>query len=281
MKIEILQAGKVLPSVLHDGKFYMEAPEKGEYIVRLQNTHFSRRLVVLSVDGVNVIDGKDASYNGAGYVLRPWETVDVPGWRRSNQEVAAFEFVPEKEGYAEKTGRGTANVGIIGVAVFDEKVKFEWPKITEKHIHHHHDHWPWYPNRRQTTWPEWFTPDFGGTWCSTNTSGPSGTLGSSGGSGIEYNSSLPPATASTFATRSTDVGTGYGKETTFHTTTTEFEKATSSPAIVLEVRYATRERLASWGIVMPKTEAKREPRAFPAENHGPFVAPPPGWRTSR
>ena len=74
-----------------------------------------------------------------------------------------------------------------------------------------------------------------------------------------------------------DVGTGYGREITFHTVETTFTKATEQPVLLLSIRYATRERLLSWGIVIEKTN-HGPLAANPFPGAGPSVPPPSGWR---
>lgn len=90
------------------------------YAVRLLNRSAERVLAVLSVDGVNAVSGETASTQQAGYVLAPWQQMDVEGWRKSLSQVAAFEFTSLGNSYAARTGR-PGNVGVIGVAVFRER----------------------------------------------------------------------------------------------------------------------------------------------------------------
>jgi hypothetical protein len=89
------------------------------YAVRLSNLGGERVLVVLSVDGVNAVSGETATASQAGYVLDPWETADIDGWRKSLDEVAAFVFTDLGDSYAARTGRPD-NVGVIGIAAFRE-----------------------------------------------------------------------------------------------------------------------------------------------------------------
>lgn len=79
-------------------------------------------MVVLSVDGVNVISGETAASQQSGYVLGPWEQTEISGWRKSQQEVAQFYFTALPDSYAARTERPD-NVGVIGAAVFREKVE--------------------------------------------------------------------------------------------------------------------------------------------------------------
>ena len=50
----------------------------------------------------------------------------VDGFRQSTEAVAAFRFGPVRESYAQEKYHNTRNVGVIGVAVFNEKGTFPW-----------------------------------------------------------------------------------------------------------------------------------------------------------
>jgi hypothetical protein len=141
MRVEIIQGGRTLRQYNHEGRSYIEAPPEGDYFIRLTNDSGALRLAVISVDAINVVDGTDAGHNGPGYVLRSWETVTIKGWRRSDSRVAAFNFKGQEESYATQSGRGSKNVGVIGVAVFDEKPKPRLFTPSSVEIHHHHHHW--------------------------------------------------------------------------------------------------------------------------------------------
>lgn len=126
--VEILQHGKVLKQIDHQGRSFIVAPPSGSYQIRLSNKYgrntpdkTGRLLVVVSVDGLNIIDGTPASYDGPGYVIMPHQTILIPGWHRSNKEVAEFDFQPEGSGYSAQVGKGTKNTGVIGIAVFEER----------------------------------------------------------------------------------------------------------------------------------------------------------------
>jgi hypothetical protein len=124
VQLEILdrKTGEVLPVHWHDGERYVAGEPGREYEVRLRNQGESRMLAVTSVDGINVITGKTAATLGSGYVLDPWCVVDIDGWRKSMEQVAAFYFTALPDSYAARTGRPD-NVGVIGVALFHERVR--------------------------------------------------------------------------------------------------------------------------------------------------------------
>lgn len=120
--------GQPLQVWRHHGRLFI-AGEPGErYSLRLTNHTEGRMLVVLSVDGVNVFTGETAGYDQRGYVLYAHQSYDVNGWRKSTTEIAAFAFAPLPQSYAARTGR-PADVGVIGMAVFQEKVAPPVPAV--------------------------------------------------------------------------------------------------------------------------------------------------------
>jgi hypothetical protein len=120
-----------LPSYWFQGQNYVEGRQNQEFRVRLHNKSAERVLAVLSVDGVNAISGETAGLNQAGYVLAPYQTLDVDGWRKSNAQTAAFYFTHINDSYAARTGRPD-NVGVIGAAVFREiRYDYEAPQYDE------------------------------------------------------------------------------------------------------------------------------------------------------
>jgi hypothetical protein len=113
--------GSVLPVHFYHGEYWVAGAPGARYGIAVRNRLGERILAVAAVDGVNVISGDTASWSQTGYVLHPWSSYDISGWRKSNAEVAAFEFSAASASYAALTGR-PANVGVIGVALFRERV---------------------------------------------------------------------------------------------------------------------------------------------------------------
>lgn len=259
MRVEIVQGGRVLRQIPFDGRIFVEAPPEGEYSIRLTNDSWSsRRMAVVSVDGVNVINGKDGSVEGPGYVLRSGESVDIKGWRRTDSEVATFTFKPIGDSYANQVGKGVSNVGVIGVAVFDEHVK----KYSGFGM-------------ATTSFNSPHTMDSMPIGASANSLGSTanGSVGSRG-STASGKSILRRRRVQKKSTpkKSLDVGTGYGKKATMHTQETTFKRASEVPAQVIRLQYATRGRLEEWGVpLLPP-----EPNPFPGDEAA--VPAPPGWR---
>ncbi len=115
-----LDRQETLPRHPHRGRDYVEGQPGHRYALVLQNLTGERVLAVVSVDGVNAISGETAGSQQSGYVLGPWQRMEVRGWRKSLSEVAEFQFTSLGDSYAARTGR-PANVGVIGVAVFSER----------------------------------------------------------------------------------------------------------------------------------------------------------------
>jgi hypothetical protein len=110
----------VLPVYWHDGERHVAGEPGHEYEIRIRNSAYGRVLAVTSVDGVNVITGRTASPDQSGYVIAGRERVDIDGWRKSLDQVAAFYFTNLADSYAARTGRPD-HVGVIGIALFREK----------------------------------------------------------------------------------------------------------------------------------------------------------------
>ena len=121
-------SGQWLPGVRHHGERWIAGTPGHRFAVRLTNTSGGRVLVVLSVDGVNAVTGDTAHPSQAGYVLEPWQSSEIAGWRKSTDDIAQFVFTDLPDSYAARTGR-PIDVGVIGIAVFTEArpIHYELP----------------------------------------------------------------------------------------------------------------------------------------------------------
>jgi hypothetical protein len=90
------------------------------YSIVLEN-HTSHRFEALgTVDGLDVINGKPGTFDNRGYILMPFATLEIEGFRTSTAAVAAFRFAAVADSYAAQTGTAR-NVGVIGLAFFLER----------------------------------------------------------------------------------------------------------------------------------------------------------------
>jgi hypothetical protein len=118
-------SGSPLPTFAAAGRSYVMGNHGARYAIRIQNQTGARFEAVATVDGLDVIDGQPGSFEKRGYLVAPWSTVEIDGFRRSEDAVAAFRFGRVRDSYATKRGNDR-NVGVIGVAIFHERGS-SWP----------------------------------------------------------------------------------------------------------------------------------------------------------
>jgi hypothetical protein len=114
-------AGRFLSGFEAGGKKFMIGAAGDRYSIVIQNHAPARLEVVVSVDGLDVLDGQEASFAKRGYIIGPQSSIEIDGFRQSTETVAAFRFGSVKDSYAEKKHGTSRNVGVIGVAVFNEQ----------------------------------------------------------------------------------------------------------------------------------------------------------------
>ena len=114
------------------GRYYVEARRGARYTVRLDNRSQERLGVALTVDGLNVISGQRPAGPGPGrmYVLEPWDSTEVQGWRTDLDSVQRFTFVDEERSYAVRSGKANSKMGWIELAVYRER---------HPYVYRHHD----------------------------------------------------------------------------------------------------------------------------------------------
>jgi len=104
------------------------------YTLSLTNHTGHRFEIVATVDGLDVINGQPGALDHRGYVLNPYATIDIEGFRQSHDAVAAFRFASVRDSYAAQTGNAR-NVGVIGIAFFSERGdSFDAPNPNELYM---------------------------------------------------------------------------------------------------------------------------------------------------
>ena len=98
----------------------------GTYTIVVRNRSRSALEIVASVDGLDVMDGKAASFSKRGYIVNPGTSLEIEGFRTSENSVAAFKFSSVSNSYANIRNGDTRNVGVIGIAVFTQKDVNPW-----------------------------------------------------------------------------------------------------------------------------------------------------------
>ncbi len=112
--------GNILSAQRGGGRTVAVGEHGQRYTIVVHNNTNERFEVVLSVDGLDVLDGREASYGKRGYLIEAYGTIEVEGFRQSEDAVAAFRFGSVRDSYAARTG-SARNVGVIGAAAFGER----------------------------------------------------------------------------------------------------------------------------------------------------------------
>ena len=218
--------GQRLETWRHQGRVYVAGAPGGRYGVNLINRTGGRVLTVLSVDGVNAVTGETAAAKQSGYVLSPWQSAEIRGWRKSMDDVAAFYFTALPDSYAARTNRPD-NVGVIGVAVFPEYVE---PRAELE--------------QRQ------------GFLSKQAPAAPRAAEAASDAA----NGMLGESKSKKEAER---LGTGHGERLNDPTRYTDFRRAGDAPAEVVTIYYDSRENLVARGIIPRAAYRHGQPQPFP------------------
>jgi hypothetical protein len=231
----------VLAEYRHRGSNYVAGRAGERFAVRMINRSGARVLVVLSVDGVNAISGDTATTAQTGYVLGPWQSADITGWRKSDVEAAAFYFTALPDSYAARTER-PHHVGVIGAAVFRERAPLPRPRPRPFEAA------PYLRGRGNTSKAE-------------AADAPSATP-------APERDAARAQGGSALAQRSDKLGTGHGEREFSPIGHTAFERATSQPAEIVQVRYDSHANLVASGVISPRHAG---PDPFPG------YVPDPRW----
>lgn len=115
-----------LPNYWWQGERFAVGKKGSEYELRVKNLADVRVEVVLSVDGLDVMDGKVASVGKRGYLIDPKKTLVVKGFRTGYDTVASFRFSSVQSSYSNLRHGDTRNVGVVGLAVFTQAGNEPW-----------------------------------------------------------------------------------------------------------------------------------------------------------
>jgi hypothetical protein len=118
--------GHFLGGYVSGSNNYVAGEAGTRYTIVLRNRSQFRFEVVLSVDGLDVLDGKAAGFSKRGYILDAHGELEVDGFRQSMDQVAAFRLGSVSSSYSNQKHGETRNVGVIGVALFHERGTNPW-----------------------------------------------------------------------------------------------------------------------------------------------------------
>lgn len=275
------QSGATLPVYRHRGEYWVAGQYGAKYAVLVRNRLGERVLAVTAVDGVNVLSGETAAWDQTGYVFSPWQQYQVTGWRKSNSEVAAFEFSVSGESYAGRTGR-PGNVGVIGVALFRERQPEpvalpEYSRRDESRDSFRD------LSREESALPRARSAPAPAAPPAENSGGLADRRGAEAASreqaqsqrGATSADSLAKA-APSFAPRpAPQLGTAHGQRETSVVSHTSFARLQTQPNEVIRIRYDSRENLIAAGVIREPAALLPVPNPFPQSANTSYVPDPP------
>ena len=130
--------GAFLNGFVASDKNYIVGEAGRRYTIVIRNRTPNRIECVVSVDGLDVIDGRAAGFSKRGYLVQPHGELEIDGFRQSVDAVAAFRFGSVRGSYAAKKTGDSRNVGVIGFAFFHERGTNPFP-WTNDEVNKRHD----------------------------------------------------------------------------------------------------------------------------------------------
>lgn len=271
IEAKIKVKGRTINEYFHEGEHFVEGRGGSNYEIEITNHSNERVEAIISVDGLSVVDGKEAGPNSSGFIIGAGETETIPGWMVDSKTAAAFMFSDKKNSYAATATNGsTKNNGVIGVMAFSEKAK-------PRHVF------------LGTSSPmRQLVGSSAGVYGSNGPSGdagwndrPRGICASSATLSSTYDASINNMSIGSTSTASIPeveqtLGTGFGSSTDFATHTVTFERGDMVSMIVLYYDNAKGLRARGIDLDRRKSYSNAKPSAFPALAQG--CTPPPGWK---
>ena len=193
-EVEVLVNGHPVKEYYKDGSVYIEGRKGVRFSIRIKNNGYGRIFAIPTIDGLSVINGKDANYDSPGYIINGYNSLTIDGWRTSDSEIAEFYFSSQRDSYRKRIGKN-GNLGVIGVAVFREKPTYSTGTTITIPCFPTYPNYPWVDH--------WVYP-----WCG------SGTYGTIDSVGVTGNALSTQATSVQYDCSgvSSDLGTGFGEQ---------------------------------------------------------------------
>lgn len=282
--------GRACKEYTHKGMSFIEARHGTNYTVKIKNDNPYRVMAVLSVDGLDVVTGKPAEETNTGYIIDAYSSLDVKGYRISDDNSASFIFTSKGKSYVQQAKSNATNAGVIGLRTFNEKLPYYysagWTTTPGSNI------WTIGGNTYTTLGNNTVssipctytvgstTANVTGTTTAANncsnyfssTSVSNTSLKAS--SGILRSMNVSSDTSKPLSHKQFDTGTGWGSKLEDKVTRVSFEKG--DMLVEMNMYYASKEALVEMGVDLQNTPkiAKEPvmPKAF-----GNYCTPPKGW----
>ncbi len=245
--------GEALDTYTRGKRFYVHGLPGQRYSIRVNNPTNRRVEAVVSVDGLDVIDGETADFrNKRGYIIPAYGNVIIDGFRVSTQSVAAFRFSSVSNSYAGRKGKAR-HVGVIGVAIFKEQAR---PVLVQ-------------PQRRLQRWD-----------IESRSGGGSGSRAPMPEVDSAEPEARPPSRHRSKSAKKerSGLGTAFGEHRSSAVQFTTFRRTSNKPSSIAELRYNDRQGLMALGIrlrdvVLQQDELviRESAQPFP---HSAFARPP-------
>ena len=257
----ISPTGLKLQTYQHRGRMYVLGSPGQRYTIRVNNPTARRVEAVISVDGLDVIDGRPANYRRKrGYVVPAHGSLNIDGFRVSTSHVAAFRFSSVANSYAGRKGKAR-NVGVVGVAIFAERARRQL--IVPRHRHRR----PY--DRAPRT-------DYGGT-SDDRVAEPPASTGTKSAKRAPRSGAPAPRHYRERRSHRPGLGTKFGERRYSAANWTRFERANATtPIAIATLRYNDSAGLQALGIPVPRpyyvndTHLRETANPFP----GRFARPP-------
>jgi len=243
--VDIKVNGKEVAQYEHNDQIFIEAREGTEYSITVKNNTHLRKLAVVTVDGINVLNGKvQGNEAGNGYIINAWNSIDINGFRKDTNTVGAFKFCKKESSYCNEKGL-SGNNGVIGVRLYDEAIIWTYSSNA-------------YFNQK--------TPDY---ICTSSFS--SNTSDQTRGEHYKSSGPIKRQKLTTSSDDSFKLGTTWGKKINDSVKVVDFNVGTTFEEFI--IYYDTRKNLEEMGITFKKEKQVSLPQAF-----GGFATPPDGWK---
>ena len=273
----IREDGETLPTYASHGRFYVEGIANQRYSIKISNPTGHRVEAVVSVDGLDAVDGENGDLHKRGYIVPPWGETRIEGFRTSLADVATFRFSSVDGSYAGQKGKAR-NVGVIAVALFEEEHAPETQIVTPQQYNYTDDldeeSGGWTSRRDKSSAGEVHAKRAVPPQADYAPSAPT-TTGSSGGAGRVAAAPPPPRDAAKSAPRYTEhfeseddggdydgvppaqeapptnrpgLGTEFGESRYSAASYTQFVRSTTRPIAIAELRYNDAAGLMALGI---------------------------------
>jgi hypothetical protein len=306
----IRESGDTAPTFAKADRFYVQGNAGERYTIRITNPTAHRVEAVVSIDGLDVIDGEPGDLRKRGYVVPAFGETRIEGFRTSTSDVATFRFSSVNDSYAGQKGKAR-NVGVIAAAIFEEDVPPEQQIIVQEQQRRPYDYKDDLDTRNtgRVGPPPPMTPapaktaDRGGYRGGVDhakkeapppaNTAPAGAVGGGGGyasrrapardddgDSDEVGGYYEPTPAPQQKTTRPGLGTEYGESRYSAATYTKFQRNGQRPIAVAELRYNDAPGLMALGI--PVTPLPDSGEIMQRETADPFpgddnhFARPPG-----